>query len=288
MTLARLKISFARALILASLALIFVNVAVAQSATATPSPTVDDEPDFIVPARPTVSNPAEFQHPGVLQIEFGYSGNFRAPGVATEHDFPLAVRFAASRRLLLEFDADSPISQRATGDTAQTGFGDFLVGSQFVLQHETESKPGVAFAYYLKLPAASAARGLGTGRVDHNFIALISKNVKGATVDFNAIYLLAGRTTNIGHASSVQAALAASRNVSKRFGVQAEVSGFTRNDAQPGAVFALGVVTFQPNKRLVFDCGIRKGLTREAPRIGAVAGMTVGVADLYRKRRAEP
>ncbi len=30
-----------------------------------------DEPDFIVPSRPTVSNPAEFQKPGVLQLEVG-------------------------------------------------------------------------------------------------------------------------------------------------------------------------------------------------------------------------
>jgi hypothetical protein len=47
--------------------------------TATPSPTPDDdEPEFIVPARPTVSNPAEFQKPGVLQVEFGYNGNFHS------------------------------------------------------------------------------------------------------------------------------------------------------------------------------------------------------------------
>jgi hypothetical protein len=41
-----------------------------------------DEPDFIVPSRPTVSNPAEFQKPGVLQLEVGYNANFGAPGVA--------------------------------------------------------------------------------------------------------------------------------------------------------------------------------------------------------------
>src|SRR5690242_20158399 len=42
--------------------------------------TASAEPDFIVPARPTVSNPAEFQKPGVLQIEYGYNANFHAPG----------------------------------------------------------------------------------------------------------------------------------------------------------------------------------------------------------------
>jgi isopropylmalate/homocitrate/citramalate synthase len=36
--------------------------------------------------------------------------------------------------------------------------------------------------------------------------------------------------------------------------------------------------------KLVLDAGLRAGLTRDAPRLGAVAGLTVGVADLYRHR----
>lgn len=251
----------------------------------TPAPDTDDEPDFIVPARPTFSNPAEFQRPGVLQIEYGYNGNYHAKGVSAAHDTPLAVRFAASRRLLFEFDGDSPISQRVNGSPRETGIGDFLLGVQGVLQHESKSKPGVAVAYYIKLPAASSAKNLGTGRVDHNFIALISKKFGETTVDFNAIYLLAGRTSDNGRASSGQAALAASRNITKRVGIQGEISGFTRNDQQRGAMFGLGVMTYQVNQRLVFDGGVRVGLTRDAPRVGVVAGLTVGVADLYKKRR---
>src|SRR5256712_10851925 len=63
-----------------------------------------DEPDFIVPARPTVSNPAEFQRPGVLQLEVGYNANFLAPGIHLQPYMPLPVRVAVSRRLLLAFD----------------------------------------------------------------------------------------------------------------------------------------------------------------------------------------
>jgi hypothetical protein len=76
-------------------------------------------PDFIVPARPTVSNPAEFQKPGVLQLEVGYNANFRAPGIHLQQDMPLALRFAVSRRVLLEFDGDSPSSQSEAGVGSQ-------------------------------------------------------------------------------------------------------------------------------------------------------------------------
>jgi hypothetical protein len=270
---------------LLSLALLLAAACGAAHAQTTQTQTNDDEPDFIVPARPTASNPAEFQRPGVLQLEYGFNGAWRAPGGASEEDTPLAFRFAVSRRLLLELDTDSPLSQSA-GGARVTGAGDTQLGAQAVLRHEDKDGPGVALAYYVKLPTASATKGLGTGRVDHSALALFSKKLGETTFDFNAVYLLAGRTTERGRASSAQAALAASRNVTRRFGLQGELSGFTRNDAQPGALFSLGVVTYQLNRRLVLDGGLRFGLTPEAPRVGAVAGLTVGLAQLYRHHAA--
>lgn len=245
----------------------------------------DDEPDFIVPARPTVSNPAEFQRPGVLQLELGYDSNFRSKGnFDVQQDAPLALRFAISRHFLFELDTDTPYSLVDPMGRRNTGTGDTQLGIQAVMQHEKRSSPGVAFAYYIKLPTADRRKGLGTGHVDHSLIALVSKKVGKTTIDFNAIYLIAGRTSGKGNASSGQAAIAASRNLTKKFGVQGEISGSSRNDMQAGAMFGLGVVTYQINRRAVFDSGLRFGLTPGAPRIGVVAGITVGVADLYRKR----
>ncbi len=247
-----------------------------------PAPAATETP-FIVPARPTFSNPAEFQRPGVLQLESGYNANFHAFGVNNEQDTPIAVRFAVSSRVLVEADIDAVISQRALNQRV-TGFGDCQFGVQFVLLHEHETSPGVALAYYIKAPTASDSKGLGTGRVDHNFIALVSKTFDKTTVDFNAIYLLAGRTSRNGHASSGQGAFAVSQGLTKRFGVQGEISGFSKNDEQPGAMVGLAVATYQVSERLVLDAGVRFGLTHDAPSSGFVAGMTVGISDLYRKK----
>jgi len=244
----------------------------------------DNQPDFIVPSRPTVSNPAEFQKPGVLQLEFGFNSNFHAPEDGSQEDFPLALRFAASRRVLLELDLDSPLSQKVMA-LRTTGAGDTQLGIQAVVRHEKETAPGIAIAYYIKLPTASSDKGLGSGRIDHNFVGLISKKFAGTTVDFNASCLLAGRTTDSGHALSAQAALAVSRNITNRWGIQGEISGSSRNDAAPGMMFGLGAVTYQVNRRLVFDGGARAGLTDDAPRVGIFAGMTVGIADLYRHHK---
>ena len=274
-----------RLLTLAVLLVAACGAASAQTTQTSQQTNDDDEPEFIVPARPTVSNPAEFQRPGVLQLEYGFDGNWRAHDHESEQDTPLALRLAVSRRLLLELDTDSPFSQ-SDGVTRVTGAGDTQLGAQVVLRHEDERGPGVALAYYVKLPTASESKGLGTGRFDHSALALFSKKTGETTLDFNAVYLNAGRTTDGGRASSAQAALAASRDVTKRFGLQGELSGMTRNDEQPGALFALGVATYQINRRLVLDCGVRFGLTSEAPRVGAVAGLTVGVAQMFRPHSA--
>ena len=50
--------------------------------------------------------------------------------------------------------------------------------------------------------------------------------------------------------------------------------------------FALGAVTYQINRRLVLDSGLRFVLTHDAPRSGLFAGLTIGVADLYKPRHA--
>jgi hypothetical protein len=265
-----------------SVGFIAVSVVAINAQNATPNP--DDEPDFIVPARPTVSNPAQFQRPGVLQLEIGYVANFSSRGSYNfQQDVPVALRFAVNKRLLLELDSDSPYALKNPFGRTETRGGDTQVGIQAVLQKENEKRPGIAFAYYIKLPTADARRGLGTGRVDHIFIGLVSKTVKKTTVDLNAIYLLAGNTTDRGHSSSGQAAVAVTQNLTKRFGVQGEVSGFGRNNRQPGAIIGLGVATYKINRRAVLDGGIRIGITRGTPRAGVVAGITFGIANLYKK-----
>jgi hypothetical protein len=265
-------------------ALVFVVCCGGMARAQTQSPSAANEPPFIVPARPTFSNPAEFQRPGVLQLETGFNSNFHASGVSSEADPPIAIRFAVNLRVLLEADIDAIISQEAPNEARATGFGDCQFGIQTVLMHERETSPGVALAYYIKAPTASSSRGLGTGRVDHNFIALVSKTFDKTTLDFNAAYLLAGRTSASGHASSGQGAFAISQGLTSHFGVQGEISGFSRNDQQPGAITELSVVTYQVNDRLVLDAGVRVGLTHAAPSSGFVAGMTVGISNLYKKK----
>lgn len=258
------------------LVLIAPIVAVAQSG---------DEEEFIKPSRPSLANPAEIQKPGVLQLEYGYDANFRAEEFRTQQSTSLALRFAASSHLLLELDLDTVRSETDDTRTRMTGVGDTRLGVQAVALEDAPDHPALAFAYYIKLPSASETRNLGTGRVDHKLIALISKKLGAKTdIDFNAAYLNVGREDSDRRASGGQAALSVARELSERLSLEGELSGQSEEDIQPRGVFALGALAYRVNRRLILDGGVRFGLNPEAPRFGVFAGVTIGIADFYKRR----
>ena len=243
----------------------------------------NEEEEFIKPDRSSVANPAEIHKPGVLQLEYGYDANFRASEFRAQQSAPLTLRFAASSRLLLQADLDTVRSETDEMRVRMTGVGDTRLGFQVVALKDTEQHPALAFAYYVKLPSASERKNLGTGRVDHKIVALISRKLGQVDMDLNGAYLIVGRENQSGWVTGGQGALSFSGEFENGFGLQGELSGQTKDDVQPQGLFALGALTYKANRRLIFDAGMRFGLNADAPRYGVFAGVTIGVSDFYGK-----
>lgn len=243
------------------------------------------EEEFIKPGRPGVANPAEFQKPGVLQVELGYDADYRGEDFDVQQSVPLALRFAASGRLLLELDLDVVKSETDRDGMRLTGIGDTQLGFQVVAVKSTDAHPALAFAYYVKLPTASERKGLGSGRFDHKFAGLVSHKFGETDVDFNGALLVQGREGERGWDHGGQAALAVAHRFQNNWGIAGEVSGQSLDEAQPRGIYALGALTYQVNRRFAVDGGMRFGLNPSAPRIGVFAGMTVGVVDFFKSRR---
>lgn len=244
----------------------------------------DEEEEFIKPSRPGVANPAEIQKAGVLQVEYGYDGNFRAEEFRNEQTAPLTLRFAASSRLLLELSLDTVKSETDEAGARMTGIGDTRLGFQVVALKDTEKHPALAFAYYVKLPSASEEKGLGTGRVDHKLVVLLSRKLGQVDMDLNGAVLFVGRENASGWVTGGQGALSFSGEFKNGFELIGELSGQSKDDVQPKGLFALGALTYKVNRRFILDAGMRFGLNEDAPRFGILAGVTLGVADLYKKR----
>ena len=72
------------------------------------------------------------------------------------------------------------------------GLGDITLGTKFMFVKESETLPGVSVTFELKLPSASASRGLGTGAFDYDFLVPVQKNWGWFTLLGNVGYTIVG------------------------------------------------------------------------------------------------
>jgi hypothetical protein len=86
----------------------------------------------------------------------------------------------------------------------------------------------MALSYAVKIPSASTRDGLGTGRVDHAFTFLASKDVARFHFDFNASEFLIGRTGASGFDKNEEFNLAFSHRIHGPLQFTGEFYGDTR------------------------------------------------------------
>jgi len=233
--------------------------------------------------RARVSKPADFAGAGLLQFEYGYDGNFRAPDTSRDQAGTASLLFNATEDLQFEVDFDSFHAQTHSASQTVAGIGDAYLGAHVTAVPETRRGPSIGFAYLPKVPAASASRGLGTGRVDHKCRLLLSKRVHTTDVDFNASLLVNGRADSSGWDKGYQLSLGLARELGHGFALQGDLFGETLDTDQPRGMFVQGGLAYQPTNRLSFDLGVRTGLNPGAPRIGLSAGISLDLANLYRR-----
>lgn len=265
----------------------------AQAPTPTPLPEKESETKKIEqaieeifrvkPRRSSVSNPADFNTSGVLQIEYGYGGYYRGRDFLAQHVGTLTVSYAATGRIGFEFDLDTVSSQLDRRQTRTTGIGDARLGVQFDIADESKQSPSFAVSYFAKFPSASVTKNLGTGRVDHAVSALFSKKVGSFDVDFNAGLLVNGKQDEKSFVTGGQFALGVSRELNKKIDLQAEIYGESKDAGEPQGLFAATVLDYQFSKRMSFSASLKFGLTANSPRVGASAGLTYAFDSFFKK-----
>jgi hypothetical protein len=239
------------------------------------------------PNRPTVANPADITQYGVLELEYGWDRVWPQEGV---HQTSLGglLKFGLLCDIELRWTTTSFLSQSDATGTHQ-GFGDNWIGPQIRLYKQTKRVPTLAFAYATKIPSAPTEDGLGTGRVDHAFTFLASKDIAHIHFDFNLTHFLVGRANVPGLDQNDQLNLAFSRAIRGPLQFTGEFYGNTQlNRDTPSFVSSLWALTYTVTPRLVIDGGFEAGLTSNGPHRHAFAGFTYSIVNLYPKSRRKP
>jgi hypothetical protein len=243
------------------------------------------------PNRPTVGNPGDITQYGVLELEYGWDRLWLEEGVQQRSVGGL-LKFGMLCDVELRWNTTSFLSQTdATG--YHPSFGDNWLGPQVRIYRQTKRLPTLAFGYAGKIPSASTADGLGTGRVDHAFTFLTSKDIAHFRFDFNATQFLIGRPNTSGFDRNQELNLAFSRVIRGRLQFTGEFYGETRlNQTVPGFASSLWALTYTVVPRLVLDGGFEAGLTSGGPHRHAFVGATYSIANLYpgwrRKQSSNP
>ncbi|MGH9745856.1 MAG: transporter [Candidatus Acidiferrales bacterium] len=240
------------------------------------APTIEANPN-----RPTVANPADITQYGVLELEYGWDRTSLGAGARLSDGAGL-LKFGLLCDVELRWTMTSVlVENRQAG--GQTGTGDNWFGPQIRIYHQTAHVPTLAFSYAVKAPTASTMKGLGSGRVDHAFAFLASKDIHGVHFDFNATYFLVARPAASGFDSRGQMNLSFSRPIHGKLGFTGEFYGDTELNAEnPSFASSLWALTYNISPRLVVDGGIEVGLTHGAPQKRAFAGVTYAITNLYK------
>jgi hypothetical protein len=232
------------------------------------------------PNRPTVANPADITQYGVLELEYGWDRIWPERGV---HQTTLEglLKFGLLCDVELRWTTTSFLLQ-TTGRVTEHGLGDNWLGPQIRIYKQTKLVPSLAFTYAVKIPSANSENGLGSGRVDHSFTFLASKDIAHIHFDFNATHFWIGRQDAQGFDRNSQLNLAFSFPIRGPLLFTGELYGDTElNRATPGFASSLWALTYAIRPRLVIDSGFEAGLTSGGPHRHVFAGVTYSIGNLY-------
>lgn len=291
----KLRYLFTSSLVLIVLLFCYASVFGQQTPSPSPTPSPQKESEAkkleqdledifrIRPRHSSVSNPANFNTAGVLQIEYGYGGYFRGKGFRSQQTGTLSISYAASERIGLEFDIDTISSQQDPKFIRTKGIGDSRLGIQLDVADESKFSPSFAVSYFAKLPTASVAKDLGTGKVDHAFSLLFSKKVGKFDIDLNSGLLINSKQGEKGFVMGGQFAFGVSRDLTEKVNLQAEIFGESKDADEPQGLFGSAIVSYRVNHKLSLNASVIVGLTRNSPRIGATVGFTYAFASFFKK-----
>ena len=227
-----------------------------------------------VPNRPTLATTGETVQRGVLEIEYGFEGG------RGHQNINGLVKFGLFKNLELRF-LHNPYER----DGGISAMGDCGAGFKWKMFPQKGARPTVSVLYSAFLP--TAGNGLGIGATDHQVLLLVSKDFGKQHFDINEGVNFLGRPSASGFDRSYFSALSWSTSFTKKWGVTAEIAGFSRANTDSRATLTLlAAPTYALRPWLVLDAGAYYAVYGHLPRVTVFAGVTYAIADLYHGRLA--
>ena len=234
----------------------------------------------VEPDRPDVTNGTHIVDIGLLQIEIG---GLYTHAAARQHAFgsPLTARAGLTDWLEARIGTDGLLTQ-SDGSSRATGIGNVQIGGKLRLWADPGGAPVLSLLPTINLPAASAAKNLGSGSADYTVAVLTGCDIgRHAHVDVN--YGIGSIGSGEGQPHFVQhlVSVSASAAVSDNWNPYVESFWFSRQDAAGPAVVAVDAgAIYELGARYALDGGMQFGISGSAPDLAAFGGVSIIVGDI--------
>jgi outer membrane putative beta-barrel porin/alpha-amylase len=240
----------------------------------------EQPPDQVEPDRPDVTNGTHIVDTGVLQLEIGglytrVSTNARATGT------PITARVGLFDWLEARVGTDGMLTQ-TDGSSRETGLGNVQVGAKVRLWPDPGGVPVLSILPAINIPAASAAKGLGSGSADYTIAVLTGTDIgRHAHVDVNYGLVAVGACENEPHFAQHLVSVSASDAISDNWNPYVEAFWLSRQDVGGGAVTSLDAgAIYELGNRYAIDGGLQIGVSGDAPALAAFGGISIIVGDV--------
>jgi hypothetical protein len=228
---------------------------------------------------------------GDFQLSYGYNyvlGARKDVLTSNKESAPAKFAFFFSPRFSVRVEASSVKSLKTEGLSRDTGAGDTAFGTNYILITEDPEKkrPGFAVDYSAKVPTAS--KGLGSGGVDHQLLAMFSRSFTKrlyGEIDVG-VYIAGvaqGSSTKSGLISLVGSSGLGHGNAGDfKWNVLEEVDFATSVQGSPTSLISTTLLTRSLNSKWSVAGGINVGVTPYDPKFGFTFG--VKYSGSFRKR----
>jgi len=230
-------------------------LAMSVPAWAQPQPAAAPNPRAAQPERPTVAAHAYAVAPGYVELQAGFQRQ-QDGALANRLAVPLLLKIGLAERVQLDV---APGWQRdASGDRAQSGMTDFVVGVKWRLTDDAPVIGAFAVQTTVSLPTGSPESGRGSGKAALNLLAISSHKLGPLAMDINAGYTRLAGESEVAPRDSTVWTVSTGFPVAGRIGWIAELFGYPGTRGPSGGLPVVGFLTgptITLNPSLVLDAG---------------------------------
>lgn len=220
--------------------------------------------------RPFATEDAGVAGKGVIQLEVSYDF-VEERDEDKEHNLLLVPIYGITERIELSAEIPCKFLSPKDGKTVG-GVGDIALAGKILLLEEKGIMPTLTIKPVLKTPTGDKEREIGTGHLDFGLFA-----VKSKTLGKLQLHSMLGYTIIGDEADEIGYGVGGDYNLMDKIHLVGELTGSVvlNKPAEGHPMNALIGVIYNFSGNLIFDVGLRLGITEASPKLNITAGISV-------------